>query len=229
MKKKYTGYFLLSGLIVFSVFSAFLFNGSNVAVSGALGRAHRTKAAAPTNTRRVWIINNDNWWTDNNFYLHAWNANGNVTTGKVTNVLSDYFHGLGYIDVTLAGAASSLNVIVRNGDWGNYNQTVSLSLPALGGEDTIWMNSGTTWADDRHNRNASVGTTSGFSGAQLAVIMSKYDTCSSANTNGYNSYPQMETNFFLKTEQSAFSTKVYGQDVYTIQDYVDGMYERYNA
>ena len=193
--------------------------------------ANRVKAAAPTDTRRVWIINNDNWWTDNNFYLHAWNSNGNVTTSKVTNILSDYYHGLGYIDVTLTGAANSLNVIVRNGAWGNNNQTVALDLGAIGSGDTVWMNSGVTWnsTDQRNDRNASKGTTNGFSGAQLAVIMSHYDTCSSANTNGYNSYPQMETNFFLKTAQSEFSTKVYGQDVYTIQDYVDAMYARYNA
>ena len=145
-------------------------------------------------------------------------------------VLNDYYHGLGYVDVTLADAATSLDVIVVN-SWGDYGQTVTLSLTALGDEDVVWLNSGGIWdaSESRNNRNASLGTTNGFSGAQLGVILSKYNTCSANNTNGYNAYPQMETNFFLKTDQSEFSALVYGQNTYTCQDYVDGMYERYNA
>ena len=190
-------------------------------------------ASAPTNTRRIWILNNDNWWTDNNFFVYAWNESGNfgsAETTKVTNVLSDYYHGLGYADITLAGATTSLKLRVVN-SWGNYGQTVTLDLPAFGGEDVVWLNSGETWdsSENRNDRNASLGTTSGFSGEQLGVVMSKYDTCSDANTNGYNAYPQLKKNFLDKTDSSAFSTKVYGQDTYTIQDYIDGMLARYSA
>lgn len=219
--------FSSTGLVAVAVCAAFLSNANLV----KFNRTGFVRAAAPTNTRRVWILNNDNWWIDNNFYVYAWNANGNDTTSKVTNVLSDYYYGLGYCDVTLTGATTDLKVIIRNGNWGDYNQTVTIDLGEFGSDDVVWMNSGSTWnsTDNRNDRNASHGTTTGFSGAQLAVIMSKYDTCSSNNTNGYHAYPQVKLNFIDETSTSALSTKVYGQDVYTIQDYLDAMEERHLA
>lgn len=186
-------------------------------------------ATAPTNTRRIWILNNDNWWTDNNFFVHAWNDNGNVDTAKVTNVLSDYYHGLGYVDVTLAGATTSLKIQVVN-SWGDYGQTVTLELPAFGGADVVWMNNGGTWdsAHNRNDRNAELKATTGFSGAQLGVIMSKYDSCSDANTNGYNAYPQVNTNFVIPTDDDQLDSLVYNS-TYTIRQHLAGMNERYSA
>lgn len=202
------------------------------------------KAEAPTNTRRVWIIDNNNssdpntgWWTGSTMWAYCWNSNGESEIKVEEEVLSDYYKGLWYFDVNLEEATSGLNVIMRIGNsdgaynWGTNNQTFTLSLGEFGGEDTIWLNGGVTWDGDknRNSRNASIGTTNGFSGEQLAVVTSKYDTCSSANTNGYNAYPQFKKNFVDKTAESALSTLVYGQSTYTIQDYVDGMALRYGA
>ena len=189
-------------------------------------------ASAPTNQRRIWIINNHDWWVDNNFFVYAWNDSGDCNTAKVTNVLAqyDYYHGFGYVDVSLTNATSAFKLRVVN-SWGDYGQTVVLNIPALGGEDVVWMNSGNTWdaTENRHDRDASLGTTNGFNGGQLAFILSKFDTCSDAVTNGYNAYPQLKPNFFDKTSSSVFSTEIPGDEDYTIQDYIDGMYARYSA
>lgn len=219
---------LMCGLLATTALGA----GAVTAVaSNNVKKFEPTNAAAPTNTRRVWIINNDNWWTENTFYVYAWNENGTTSSEQFTRVLDDYYYDYGYCDITLEGAAAGVNVIVRYSgtDWGDYNQTVTLNLPAIGGADTIWMNSGTTYGDGHENRNASIGTTNGLGGDQLGVVLSKYDTCSANNTNGYNAYPQIKTNVFDKTATSAFGTMVYGQATYTCRDYADGMQARYEA
>lgn len=220
--------------------------GAGVAFAAVNNSNYKMKeatAAVPTNTRRIWIIDNNggdsstSWWTGSTMYVYVWNGSGSNTYKVEHKVLDDYYKGYWYVDISFASVTTSVNVIVRVGDssnpygWGNNNQTFTQSLGALGEADTIWLNNGVTWdsSENRNSRNASIGTSNGFSGAQLASVLSHFDTCSSANTNGYNAYPQMETNVFLKTTQSAFSTKVYGQDTYTCQDYVDGMYTRYNA
>lgn len=204
------------------------------------------KATAPTNTRRIWIIDNNDlsnndtkWWTGSTMYVHVWTSNPSVYSEFKVNdeVCNDYYKGLWYVDVTFENATTSLNVIVRIGNsegpysWGDNNQTFTQPLDEFGEADTIWLNGGVTHDDveGRNSRSASIGTTNGFSGAQLAAVMSHYHTCSSTNTDGYNAYPQLKTNFLDKTDASVFSTKVYGQDTYTIQDYVDGMYARYSA
>ena len=240
MKKSYLAFAIaLGGLTVSSLSVAAISSSS----TSSFERNKVAKAAAPTNTRRIWIIDNNgtssdtSWWTGSTLYVYYWNGNGDGTAKVTEEVLSDYYKGLWYVDITLTAATTSLNVIVRVGndsgayDWGNNNQTFTQPLGAFGDEDTIWLNNGVSWdsSGNRNSRSASIGTTNGFSGAQLAVIMSKYNTCSSNNTNGYNAYPQMKKNFFDKTDSSAFSTKVHGQDTYTIQDYIDGMYERYSA
>ena len=213
--------------------------------NGLVNNAKKAGAAVPTDTRRVWIVDNNGedsstkWWNDTGkiFYGHVWNSNGTVDLKITHRVLSDYYHGLWYFDVDLPGAANSLKVIIRAGDtngvygWGNNNQTKTLSLGELGTDDTIWMDNGVSYndAEGRNDRNAGVTTTNGFSEAQFAVVMSKYDTCSPANTNGYNAYPQFKKNFVDKTNSEYLSAKVYGQDEYTCQDYINGMAERYNA
>ncbi len=186
-------------------------------------------ATMPSNTRRIWIINNDNWWTDNDYYAYAWNAKGNATSSTVHMVLTDAYHGIGYVDIELEDATSAIDVIVRDGgtDWGNDNQTITVSLPAFGGADTIWLNSGVTWNGSRNDRNASVGTTNGFNAIQLHWILVNggFDTCSPANTNGYNAYPQMKTNIFDKTDVDLTGEIV--SETYSVQDYIDGMSARY--
>ena len=201
----------------------------------ASSRVSKVDAATmPTNTRRVWIINNDNWWVENTFYVEATNnLDETVQSAQITPVLNngDYYYGLSYADITVANATSAIDVRVRYSgtEMGNYNQTVLLHLPAFGGEDTIWMNSGSTEVDGRQDRNASLGTTNGFSAEQLCGVLSNggYDTCSTANTNGYNAYPQMKTNFFDKTNVDLTGVIVSGS--YSVQDYIDGMNARYTA
>lgn len=235
--KKYHLYSALAGAIALLTGIAIL----SQSTSGLKFSSPRISyAAAPTNQRRVWLIDNNgnagetSWWTGSTMYIYYWNASGSGEIKVSEEVLSDYYKGLWYVDISLANVTTSLNVIVRVGNdsgaynWGNNNQTFTQPLGALGDADTIWLNNGVTWdsSENRNSRQASIGTTNGFSGDQLAVVMSKYDTCSSNTTNGYNAYSQMKTNFFDKTDSSAFSTKVYGQDVYTIQDYVDAMAAR---
>lgn len=212
--------------------------------NNVVSKVFPTEASAPTNQRRLWIIDNNgnsgdtSWWTGSTLYVYYWNSNGDGTikVPKSNMVLDDYYKGLWYVDITLKDITTSFNVIVRVGNdegpygWGDNNQTGTQPLGALGGDDVIWLNNGhyRDNTENRYSRNASIGTTNGFSGAQLAVVMSKYNTCSSNVTNGYNAYPQIKHNFIDKTAASELSTKVYGQNVYTIQDYVDGMYLRYS-
>ena len=148
--------------------------------------------------------------------------------------MSDYYKGLWYFDISLASATTSLSVIIRIGDssgaygWGNNNQTGTILLGAFGGEDTIWLNNGVYWdsGENRNSRNSSTGTTNGFSAVQLHYVFTNggFDTCSSANTNGYNSYPQMKKNFFDKTTVDLTGEIVSGS--YSVQDYIDGMKAR---
>ena len=239
---KYPRLVLMSatGLVALSASVAFFSNNKIT-----LNRTGFVKAAAPTNTRRIWIVDNNgnngdtNWWTGSTLYAYAWTSQAAATEFKVTQeVLSDYYKGLWYVDVTLTGVTTDLSVIVRVGNdsgaysWGNNNQTFTQPLGEFGDSgDVIWLNNGVTWDGDnnRNSRSASIGSTSGLSAAQLAVVMSKYNTCSSANTNGYHAYPQVVKDFIDPSDPSEFSTKVYGQDVYTIQDYLDAMEERHLA
>ena len=130
----------------------------------------------------------------------------------------------------MAGATTSLNLRIVHGNWGSESQTQALTLPAFGSDDVVWMNSGLIWdsSENRNDRKASLGTTTGFSGEQLGVVMSKYDSCSDANTNGYNAYPQVNTNFIVPTDDDQLDTLVYNS-TYTIRQHLAGMYERYSA
>ena len=234
--KKYYWYTALAGVIALSTGIAILSQNIN---SFGISSFRVSYAAAPTNQRRVWVVDNNgsssetSWWSSHSLFLHYWNDRGGGEIKANEKVLSDYYKGLWYFDVSLEDVTTSLRLIVRVGDdepmsWGDNNQTFTLELGAIGTADTIWLNDGVSmdYKENHNSRNASIGTTNGFSGAQLAVVMSKYNTCSSNTTNGYNAYSQMKTNFFDKTESAAFSFKVYGQDVYTIQDYVDAMAAR---
>ena len=191
-------------------------------------------ATMPTNTRRIWVLNNDDWWTDNNYWIYAWNDSGSygsTATTKINMVLTDLHHGLGYADITLTNATSAFKLRVVN-SWGDYGQTVTLNIPAIGGEDLVWMNSGGTWDgnEKRNDRNASLGT-KGVSAAQMHYIFTNglFNPCSTNNTNGYNSYPQMYTDFYQPTDADLTQEIVSGS--YTVQNYIDtmaAMYDYYN-
>ena len=71
---------LMCGLLATTALGA---GAVTVVASNNVKKFEPTNAAAPTNTRRIWIINNDNWWTDNNYYVHAFNENGKVDTSKL--------------------------------------------------------------------------------------------------------------------------------------------------
>ncbi len=192
-------------------------------------------AAAPTNQRRIWILNNDNWWVDNIYGVEVSNGVDKVYTSAVDVVLPSYYHGFGFVDVSIANATSALSVRVlynaANHEYSENNQTVELNLPAFGGADVIWMHSGTVMDSgiSYNCRNATVGTTNGFGGTELGKVLAKYNTCSSATTNGYNAFPQLKTNIFDKTDSGAFDALVEGQSTYTCRDYADGMKTRYEA
>ena len=199
-------------------------------------------AEAPTNQRRIWIVDNNgdssdtNWWTSSTMYAYAYNANGNVQTKVENKVLSDYYCGLHYVDITLAGATADLTVRIRVGNEegpyseGNNNQSGYVELGSLGGEDVVWLNNGVFYESDqgRNSRNVSKGT-AGSSAAQLAVIMSKYNTCSNSPASGYHAYEQIKTNFYDPTKDPARdTTNVYGK-TYTIKEDMDAMKERHQA
>lgn len=193
----------------------------------------RAEATAPTNTRRVWVIDNNGesastkWWSSSTMYAHTWTTGEAVTIKLENKVIDGYYKGLWYFDVELASATTSLKVIIRVGnasaayDWGNNNQTGTIELGALGAADTIWLNDG-TWYDSgnsRNSRNSSVGTTNGFNDVDLATILGGYNTCSSTNTYGYNAYPQLETNFFAKCADEVLSSETTLPD-YDYEEYV---------
>ena len=232
--------FSSTGLVAVAVCAAFLSNANLI----KFNRTGFVRASAPTNTRRVWLVDNNgnstdtNWWTGSTLYVFAWTSQAASTEFKVTEeVLSDYYKGLWYVDVTLTGVTTDLSVIVRVGNdsgayaWGNNNQTFTQPLGEFGDSaDVIWLNNGVTWDGDnnRNSRSASIGSAP-LGAAQLSVVMSKYNTCSPNNTNGYHAYPQVKKDFEEPSDPTEFSTKVYGQDVYTIQDYLDAMEERHLA
>lgn len=212
------------------------------AVNASSIEIQQVQAAAPTNTRRIWIIDNNgdsgdtNWWTGSTLYAYVWNSNGSATLKVEHEVLSDYYKGLWYVDVTLAGATTSLNVIMRVGNssgaysWGNNNQTFTQPLGAFGTADTIWLNNGVTWdsGENRNSRSASVGTSTGLSAAQAKYLFVNggLDTCANTNTNGYFAYPQLDKNFFEPTTADLTTQSV---GAYTVQECIDGMELRYNA
>ena len=108
----------------------------------------RHNATMPSNTRRIWLVNNhgDNsavsWWTPENLVIHVWNDGGALDVKGATQVLgSDYYKGgLLYIDIELVNATSALHLIAGQDlndegieiDWGNNNQTQQVDLPAFG-------------------------------------------------------------------------------------------------
>lgn len=179
-------------------------------------------------TRRVWILSNTgntdsntSWWDSSTLWVYAWNSSGN-TTVSATKLISGYYNGLSYADVTIDGCSTDLKVIIRVGNasapysWGNNNQTFTQDLGKIGDEDVVWLNNGVTWdsSNGRNNRNSSKGTTNGFSESDMGTILALYDVCSASYANGYNSYPQMKTNFFDKTGTASWTGMQVGTETY---------------
>lgn len=198
----------------------------------------RHNATMPTNTRRIWLVNNhgDNsdlsWWTNANLVVHVWNASGTIDVKGATVVLgSDYYKGgLVYVDITLTNATGELHAIVGqdlngNGEisWGDNNQTQQVDLQAFGtSADVIWLQNTRyqdSYQNNRWTRNANAAA-AGMSDTQLAAVLAKYNTCDVQNTYGYNGYPQLKKDFFDACDAAVLASTT------TLADYD---YEEYKA
>lgn len=233
MENKKKGYLIALGCM--TLLSAGLIMTANNGNSN-FSTSRVAKAAAPTNTRRIWLVNNGgyntdvNWWTKENLVVHVYHEGQNdaIDVKGATLAATDYYQGLWYVDVELANVTTSIKVIVGQDlddsgieiDWGNNNQTGALELPAFGTDaDVIWLQDGNWWDSEekRNSRNANV-TTAGLGGSQLAEVLSGYKTCDPSNTNGYNAYPQLEKSILdaCSAEAKAYSTSFadYDYDAY---------------
>lgn len=189
----------------------------------------QTDFSTETIKRRVYIVNNDNYWGSNwteanmaTLYVHAWSLkdDSNKTTAPVATTLlmddvqiNSVNRNLYYADVEFKGAAHEIGVIVSINDQ-LLVKTIDVSLPALNSAlgDVVYLNNGLTDG----NRNASVGSIGTFSEGNAAYFLSNYNTCSDAYTNGYNAYPQIVKDFYN-------ITAVYGETPvkdYAYEDYV---------
>lgn len=176
-----------------------------------------------TITRRIWFVNNADWWTTNPLYVHAWG--GSLETdqwsGVASKIYDSYYHGLYYADITAKGIGSAINVQIKNGDGSESDYyTCGVALPALSSKeaDVIWMNSG---KDGNGNRNASKGSAGGTSGF-VATILEHELTCDASYAYGYNAYPQLLVDFITP---SAGEITQYGNqtmvDDFSYEDYVE--------
>ena len=174
-----------------------------------------------TITRRIWFVNNDNWWTADKLYVHAYGGSlaADAWSGEASKIYDAYYYGLYYADITAKGIGSAITVQIKNGS-GDTDQfyTVGVSLPALSSKevDVVWLNSGLT--DNHRNANKKeAGGTSGF----VATILEHELTCDASYAYGYNAYPQLLANFI--TPSSGEITQ-YGEqtmvDDFSYEDYV---------
>ena len=165
-------------------------------------------------TRRVYFVNNDNWWTSDTLYVHAYGGSiaGDIWSGAATKMYDSYNYGLYFADISGVGVGSAITVQIKN-DSGSTDDyyTVGVALPALSAKssDVLWLNSGLT---DGH-RNASKGTAGGTSG-QVASFLNFVVTCSDSYANGYNAYPQLYANFIQPSqgELDAYGNGTYVED-----------------
>ncbi|MGM9814386.1 MAG: hypothetical protein ACI32C_05815 [Candidatus Enteromonas sp.] len=215
-------------------------------------------AEAVTPMRRIWALNNDNWWTTettaddgtvySQFKVHVWGGNSDLTAYDYQPMVrthddigGDYQRRhLYYIDVPY-----DVEHVIFWLAWSSNNCTVTMDLPEFGTEDVFYLNSGTTWnsAENRSDRNCSRGSLSGdkkMGVGNVQWLLTFFDTCSDSSANGYMAYPQLMANFIngasLSEEEMGNQIfgngpvdKGYGGAMPTIQEKLDAMRLKYEA
>ena len=196
MKAKILG--AIAGLSVASV-------GALAGVAVANSAANLTPANAETvqTTRRVWVVNNADWWTDG-VVVHAW---GGASEENITVTWLDfgegnqYSHGLGYADLSV----DSVHILFKSKNTWDYetcNYDLSGQIDGLDDSaDAFYLNSGDYYNQDKKKncRNSSIGSVP-MSEIQLATLFSYVTTCESSYAVGWNAYPQLLVNFVLPTD-----------------------------
>lgn len=151
---------------------------------------------AEQTSKRIWVVNNDNWWTNN---IALWDAT-NSHHYDMQMMCDDFEHGLLYADVPVNCA----KIVLHNteNDWNM--QTYDIVLKSWGEEsDVVWLNSG----NDNNHRPYSYGAAR-ISSANFAWLLSKIDSCDASYVDGYNAYPQLYWNFVQGNTNYSGSTNV---------------------
>ena len=194
-----------------------------------------------TITRRIWIVNADDWhWSAHYAYVWTKGATKHETTVEIKNWVDftgedSYYAGIAYIDVTLEEGGNDLGVIVKNTEDWSGTSTVDNDLPAFtsSSADVIFLNSGTTGG----KRNSEVKA-AGMKTGQLVKVLNTISTCSANYQNGYNAYPQLNKDFFVPsaTEISQYGAQTDIPDLdsefhdgYKLTDKINKLESLYNA
>ena len=178
---------------------------AGVAVAQNSGKFVGTKAETVQTTRRVWVVNNDNWWVPtqekpDSAHVYAFVDENDRDEVPINWIMTDYSCGLGYADIAIR-----FTTIIFKPAAGWTNQSVDLTLSdpiktLAGAGDVYYLNSGTTNGQESGNRNVSKGT-AGMSKDQLKYFLSFFDTCDESYADGYNAYPQMMVDFYLASDE----------------------------
>jgi|GEM_PF-3781901 len=204
MKVKILG--AMAGLSVASVGAL-----AGVAVANSAANLTPTKAETVQTTRRIWVVNNDNWWVptleqSDSAHVYAFVDENDHDEFPINWIMTDYSHGLGYVDIAIRFTTI---IFKPAADWKNQSVNLTLSDPITklaNAGDVYYLNSGTNESPN-YNRNVSKGT-AGMSSSQLAWFLSFFNTCSASYANGYNAYPQLMVDFYLASDEKARSGTV---------------------
>ncbi len=198
MKAKILG--AIAGLSVASV-------GALAGVAVANSATNLTPANAKTvqTTRRIWVVNADEWWV-NNVVVKAEGAAAEPEYVNVYWVYGSYYYGLGYADID----SDNTSVAFKASET-ETNMTASISLPdqidALDDSaDVFWLPNGLT----NGHRNCYVKTDgAGLGEAEMKILLSHFATCNTSFAYGYNAYPQLMVNFWNPSSDDAKKGIVY--------------------
>lgn len=202
---------------------------AGVAVAQNSGKFAATKAETVQTTRRIWVVNADNWWV-NNVVVKAEGASAEPEYVNVYWVYDGYYNGLGYADISSANTSVAFKASETETD-----MTASIALPdqidALNDSaDVFWLPSGKTG----DHRNCYIKTDgAGLGESEMRIVLSHFATCNTSFAYGYNAYPQLMVNFWNPSNSTAKEGTVYegnnesGKDILKT-DKIAKMRELYN-
>ena len=181
----------ITGLSVVSVGAL-----AGVAVAQNAGKFVATKAETVQTTRRIWVVNADNWWVKD-VQAHAF---GSVEQYVTVNWIYDTFYkGLGYADIDSANTTIQFKPV---SSWDNRTANITLDpqIDSLDDDpDVYWLYNGTTKDGTVDARNYGTNTAT-LGEDELSTVLSHIDTCGTSYACGYNAYPQLMVNFWNAPE-----------------------------
>ena len=175
-------------------------NGNGAFEGPAVGvRAESVDFSTKTITRRFWFVSKVNDWASTTLHVKAYGGtlDKDYWFNGAVKVVSDYYKGIYYADITAAGIGGAVNIQVKcdGSDYDAYRWSNPIALPSLGDKTSDVLIVEDTCGDNG-NRNTSVGTAGGNIG-QVAAILATIESCSDSFAKGYNAYPQLNADFIV--------------------------------